>query len=174
MTLAQVQAGVALLFGIIATLTALLVSVALLLPRHAGSAERALDETPRRCFGIGLGLLVVTILGFMGLSAPNPLLKLIGFLTLLSISGLITLGCSGMALLMGRRIGEMSGARSSLGCLVRGGLAYSIAVMFPVVGWWLLSPLTALCAAGAGFIAVRQASRPAVTLPQGFEGQGAA
>jgi hypothetical protein len=173
MTLAQVQAGVAFLFGIVATLTALLVSVALLLPNHAGRAERALDETPKRCFYIGLGLLLVTILGVAGLSG-HPLLKLIGFLVLLAISGLITLGCAGMALLMGRRIGEMSGARSSLGCLVRGGLAYSIGVMFPIVGWWLLAPLSVLCAAGAGMIAIRHATRPVAIQTHGFEGQGAA
>src|SRR5258708_133377 len=101
MTLAQVQAGVAFLFGIIATLTALLVSVALLLPNHAGKAEKALDETPRRCLWIGLALLVVTVLGFVGINIPNPLVKLVSFLVLLGISGLITLGCAGMALLMG-------------------------------------------------------------------------
>jgi hypothetical protein len=174
MTLAQVQAGVAFLFGIVASLTGLLVAVALLLPNHAGMAERALDETPKRCFWRGMALLVILILGFIAIGNPLPLIKLVGFLMLMGVAGLITLGCAGMARLMGRRIGEMSGARSSLGCLVRGGLAYSIGVMFPIVGWWLLAPLSAVCAAGAGWISVRPTPRPEMVIPKGFEGQGAA
>jgi hypothetical protein len=170
MTLAQVYAAIAFVFAIIATLTGLLTSVALLMPAHAARAERALDETPKRCFGLGIAILGVTIIGLIGFNLP--VFKLFSSLLLLGISGLITLGCAGMARLMGQRIGEMSGARSSLGCLVRGSLAYSIGVLFPLVGWLLLLPISVLCAAGAGLSAVwpKVASQ---RLLKGLEGQGA-
>jgi hypothetical protein len=173
MTLAQVQAVVAALFAIIATLTGLLTSVTLLLPKQANGAAQALDEAPKRCFWKGLALLAVAAFAFGGLSRiPAPLIKFVCFAILMGIAGLVTLGCAGMALLMGRRIGEMSGARSSLGCLVRGSLAYSIGIMFPIVGWWLLMPLSVLCAGGAGLTALRSTRAPRAVANR-FEGQGA-
>ena len=172
MTLAQVQAVVAALFAVIATLTGLLTSVTLLLPKQAQSASAALDETPVRCFWKGLGLLAIAALALAGMNIPAPLIKFACFSILMSIAGLVTLGCAGMALLMGRRIGEMSGARSSLGCLVRGSLAYSIGIMFPIVGWWLLTPLSVLCAAGAGLTALRPTNAQRA-VQSSFEGQGA-
>jgi len=172
MTLAQVQAVVAALFAVIATLTGLLTSVTLLLPKQANGAAEVLDEKPRRCFWKGLALLVIAALALRGLAVPNPLIKFVCFAILMGMAGLVTLGCAGMALLMGRRIGEMSGARSSLGCLVRGSLVYSIGIMFPIVGWWLLAPLSVLCAAGAGLTALRPASAPRAVATS-FEGQGA-
>jgi len=172
MTLAQVQAVVAALFAVIATLTGLLTAVTLLLPNQADRAAKALDETPMRCFWKGVPVTAVIALGFFGLSAPSPPIKFLGFTLLMIIFALVTLGCAGMALLMGRRIGEMSGARSSLGCLVRGSLAYSIGIMFPVVGWWLLTPLSVLCAGGAGLTALW--STPARrAIATNLEGQGA-
>ena len=67
-----------------------------------------------RCFWKGLALLAIAALALAGLSVPNPLIKFVCFAILMGMAGLVTLGCAGMALLMGRRIGEMSGARSSI------------------------------------------------------------
>lgn len=160
MSLAQVQATVALFVALMISLTGLLTSVAILLPAHAQRAEEALDQSPKRCLLVGLLALLVFAFGIVLLNIPNPLLKLIGFALVTTISGIVTIGGAGMAQLMGTRISEMSGARTTFGALVRGSIAYSVAVFFPYIGWFVLAPLTVVCGLGAGVIAMRSARRP--------------
>lgn len=101
----------------------------------------------------------------MLVSAPVPLLKLLGLLLLLGLSALMTVGATGMAKLMGRRIGEMSGARTSFGFLVRGSFVYSAALGFPLIGWYVFAPISLVCALGAGAAAFRSARRMVLAPP---------
>lgn len=157
MTLAQVQAAVAVVVALIGTWAGLLMAVALLLPDKADRAEAALDTHTKRCFLHGLGLMGLFAVGLMLASAPAPPLKLLGLLLMLGLSALLTLGATGMAKLMGRRIGEMSGARTSFGFLVRGSFVYSAALGFPLIGWYVFAPISLVCALGAGAAALRPA-----------------
>ncbi len=150
MTLAQVQAAVAVVAALVATWTGLLIAVALLLPKQAGRAELALEERPRACFFSGLGMLAAVIGAFLIFQIPSPITKLIGQLLFLSFGGTLILGGAGLAALMGRRISDMSGAKTSFGSLVRGSLIYSMAIGFPYIGWLLFAPLSAIFAVGAG------------------------
>lgn len=170
MTLAQVQIGVAFVVTMIATWAGLLMAVALLFPQHAGRAEYSLETEPKKCMLSGLAMIGLFVLAIVLLNVPNPLVKLAGFLLTLAVLGLLVVGSAGLSHLLGRRIAEMSGAKTSFGCLVRGSLLFSLALGFPYVGWFLFAPLTALFTAGAGFLALR---RPQVTAPSpAFEQQG--
>ena len=165
MSLAQVQLGVAVVVVLILTWAGLLISAALLLPRHAERASRLLEAAPWRSAAIGLGM--AFLLGVLNalVRTPAPLLRFAGILGMLGIGGVMALGAAGIALLMGRRIGALSGASTSFGALVRGSLVYSLAVGFPFIGWWLFAPISILCAMGAGFAALlpepRRAPMPA-------------
>ena len=150
MTLAQVQAAVAVVSALVGTWTGLLIAVALLLPRQTGLAELALEERPRACFFSGLGMLAALVGAFIIFQIPSPFTKLIGQILFLGFSATLILGGAGLAALMGRRISEMSGAKTSFGSLVRGSLIYSMAIGFPYVGWLLFAPLSAIFALGAG------------------------
>ena len=150
MTLAQVQAAVALVVALIATWAGLTMAVALLMPLQTGRAEQALETSPNRCFVSGLPLFLVFVVAFLLLQTPHPLVKLFSFLLFLGLGAVLLVGAAGMAHLMGKRIGEMSGARTSFGMLVRGSFVFSGAVFFPILGWWLFAPLSALFALGAG------------------------
>lgn len=154
MTLAYVQAAVAAVMALIATLTGLLTVTALLLPRQTNKASFALNRSPWRCFWGGMGLLIVLIVGVICLSIANPILKVAGVLILVALAGVATVGASGLSLLLGQRIGEMSGARTSFGSLVRGSLAYSVGLMFPLIGWYVLAPISMISALGAGACAL--------------------
>ena len=155
MSLAQVQAAVAIFVALMVSLTGLFTSTAILLPVHTQKAEAALNQSPKRCLLGGLGLLLVGALAIAFLSAPVPLLKLVGIALLLFLGALVTMGGAGMAQLMGKRISEMSGAQTTFGALVRGSVAYSVGVFFPLIGWYILAPLSILCALGAGVAALR-------------------
>jgi hypothetical protein len=172
--LGTVQAAVAVVVALIATWTGLLITVALAMPKQAGMAEYALETAPRRCFLSGLGMTALLILSFRFLQAPLPGLKIAGILLLLTLGAVLTIGAAGLAQLLGRRIGEMSGARTSFGTLVRGSLVYSLAMGFPLIGWYLFLPLSAVCALGAGAVALWARRRPAPLTPNPVaEQQGA-
>ena len=165
MSLAQVQATVALFVALMISLTGLLTSVAILLPAHTQRAEVALEQSPKRCLFVGLLTLLLFVFGIVLLNIPNPLLKLIGFAIDTAISGIVTVGGAGMAQLMGKRISEMSGAKTTFGALARGSAAYSVAVFFPYIGWFVLAPLSIVCALGAGMMAMRAPRLQSVPLP---------
>lgn len=154
MSLAQVQAAVALVVALIASWSGLLVAVATALPAHTDRAESALLRSAKRCFLGGVGVLLISVLGITLLSVPNPLMKLLGQLLLLGGSAALAIGSAGLAQLMGMRIAEMSGARTRFGALVRGSVAFSLGAFFPYIGWFVLAPIAALCAAGAGIAAL--------------------
>lgn len=167
MSLAQVQAIVALFVEIMISLTCLLTVVAILLPGQSERAKCSLQETPRRCFIVGIGMVFLFIFGLVALNLPNPLLKLFAFLLITGITGVLTVGGAGMAQLMGNRISEMSGTKTSFGAMVSGSVAYSVAVFFPYIGWFVLAPLSILFALGAGTMALLPASsHRTVALPQ--------
>lgn len=167
MSLAQVQLGVVFTMALLFSWAALVIVVALALPTHAQRAETALATYPKRCFLFGLGMLALLILGFVMLSQALPLVKLAGFALSLCMGSLLLIGGSGIAHLMGTRIGEMSGARSSFGALVRGALVHSFAIIFPYLGWFIMLPLSLVLALGAGLIATvpkrRHAHSPMTT-----------
>ena len=141
------------------------------MPAHSQRAEIALEQSPKRCLFVGLLSLLAFVIGIALLSGPIPLLKLVGFAVVTAISGIVTIGGAGMAQLMGKRISEMSGAKTTFGALVRGSVAYSVAVFFPYIGWFVLAPITIVCALGAGVRAMR-APRP-LSVPLNWQPQPA-
>ncbi|HZO90454.1 MAG TPA: hypothetical protein VFB38_19160 [Chthonomonadaceae bacterium] len=177
MTLAQVQAVVAAVVALALSWAGLLLAVSLTLPVQTEKAARSLELAPKRCLLSGVGLFLLFLLGIRILGAPNPLVKLMAGLLLLGLGAVLSVGAAGLAQLMGDRIGEMSGAKTSFGLLVRGSLVYSAALFFPYLGWFLFAPLTTLCALGAGAAALWP-KRPVPVTPLAttppLEGQGAA
>ena len=168
MTLAQVQAAMAVVAVLVATWAGMMMAVALLLPKQSKRAGEALNGMPWVCGATGLGLAIMLIIGFVLLQVPAPLIKLIGMALLLGLGGLLSIGGAGVALLMGERIGELSGARTSFTALVRGSVVYSLAVGFPFIGWFLFAPLSLLFAMGAGVVALwpsRAIATPPMTPP---------
>jgi hypothetical protein len=153
MTLALVQAIVAILLTMVATWTGLLVSVAFLLPRSASKAEHILTNEPWKCFFSGLGIAVVMVIGIIVASVGIPVVKLFGFGLLMFVGALIAVGSAGVAQTIGKR-GEPDGTAPTFGMLVRGSLVYSLALGFPFVGWFVFAPLALVTAAGAGVMAM--------------------
>jgi hypothetical protein len=154
MTQAQVQAAMAVVVVLISTWAGTMMAVALLLPKQAKRASEALNGVPWICGATGLGLAILTIVGFALLNVPAPPVKLLGFLMLMGLGALLSLGGAGIALLMGERISELSGARTSFTALVRGSVVYSLAIGFPFIGWFLFAPLSIVFALGAGVVAL--------------------
>jgi hypothetical protein len=80
------------------------------------------------------------------------------------VGAIIAVGSAGVAQTIGKR-GEPEGAAPTFGMLVRGSLVYSLALGFPLVGWFVFSPLALVTAAGAGIRALMPERRTAFTPP---------
>jgi hypothetical protein len=164
MTLALVQATVAIILTMVATWTGLLVSVAFLLPRSASKAEHLMTNEPWKCFFRGLGMAVLMVLGFIVFSVGAPPIKIFAVGVLMFVGALIAVGSAGVAQTIGRR-GEPDGTAPTFGMLVRGSLVFSLALGFPFVGWLVFAPLALVTAAGAGLMAMIPERRTAYTPP---------
>ena len=153
MTLALVQATVAIILTMVATWTGLLVSVAFLLPRTAFRSEQLIGSEPWKCFFIGLGIALVLVIGMVAASAGFPIVKLFGLGLIMLTGALIAIGSAGVAQTIGKR-GEPDGVAPTFGMLVRGSLVYSLALGFPLLGWFVFAPLALALSAGAGVMAL--------------------
>ena len=164
MTLAFVQALVAIILTLVATWTGLLVSVAFLLPGSASKSEHLIATEPWKCFGRGIGMLLLIVLGLIVSSVGHPVVKALGLGILMFVGTFIAIGAAGIAQTIGKR-GEPDETAPTFGMLVRGSLVFSLALGFPVVGWLVFAPLALVIAAGAGVMALVPSRRTAFTPP---------
>ncbi len=164
MTLALVQAMVAILALTIATWTGLLVSVAFLLPGSAAKSEQLISSEPWKCLLRGLGMAVVLVIGVFLASVGFPIIKLFGFGLMMFVGAVIAVGSAGLAQTIGKR-GEPDGAAPTFGMLVRGSLVYSLALGFPLVGWFVFAPAALVMTAGAGVMTLFPERRTVYTPP---------
>jgi len=155
MTLAQVQGFTMFVLALIATWGGLLLTTALLFPVHTKRAEYALETDPKKSFLKGLGVLALLIFSLVLQNLPFPLIKLAAFGFTLLLLGIVVLGGAGTAHLMGRRISEMQETRTSFFSLASGSVVYSLAIGFPIIGWFLFAPIALVFAMGAGWSAIR-------------------
>lgn len=161
MTLAQVQAAVALVTALMLTWSGLMIAVALLVPDRTKRAEQAIVESTARRVWLGLAGLLAGIASVALFSSPNGLVKALGALLAALVLVSMTLGAAGLSRLLASRISEASGGRSEFGALVCGSLVFSLAGFFPGIGWYLFGPIAIVISLGAGIPALLPDRRPA-------------
>ena len=154
MSLAQVQLAVAVVTVLIFSWMALTLATALMFPVHSLRASEILEAKPKKSFFVGVGMTVLFIAAFAMFGSPIPPLKLVGFLGTLVLGAWLCIGAGGLSRLLGQRIGEMAGAKTSFGEVVRGSLILSVAMAFPYFGWFLFAPVALISALGAGTLSV--------------------
>jgi hypothetical protein len=154
--------GAMLAIGI--ALPGLLLAWALLCPMTVERARMRLERTPWRCFWLGLaGLLVCAPPLMILLNVPAGSVKFVGWAGIFILFAFASIGATGLAALMGDRLRGVGLAISVPGALLRGAVALELAAIFPLIGWFIVIPLTTICALGAaGFALLRRAQPPAV------------
>ncbi len=128
----------------------------LLFPEVVERAGAHAVGDPWRCLGFGL-------LGAIGLSFPIGVLlalpfgpaKFLGFVLVLLVLAGASLGASGIAGEMGKRLADrVGGAVTEPGAFLRGAVALELAAAFPFIGWFVLIPLAILASLGAVLLAL--------------------
>jgi hypothetical protein len=154
--MADVYAVFGTLIGLGIAYPGMLAAWWLIFPRIVARASERLERTPWRCLFLGAALaLPLGILIAMLLSVPFGFVKFLGTTLLLISLAVASLGASGLAALMGRRLTERIGSSGTpLAGFVRGAVALELASAFPGIGWFLMLPFGTLAAFGAAAFAV--------------------
>jgi uncharacterized protein involved in cysteine biosynthesis len=146
--------GVLLIFGI--AFPGMLTAWWLLFPATVERARLRLERTPWQSFWFGGILTAVFVIPTVILLAlPFGVAKFFGWATIAVVLALSSLGSAGIAAKMGERIAQKSTA-SPFSAFLRGAIVLELAVVFPVLGWFIVLPLTIVIALGAtGFALLR-------------------
>jgi hypothetical protein len=156
MTIGDVLAVVAGIGSACVAAWALLLGMALLFNRRANLAQQNLQSSRWRVLATGS---VVALLGVGGaivlLNQPNGILKLVGWALLLATLALSALGASGLVLLLAESVQRAEPGMSHFRALLRGAGLLVAAGLVPLVGWFLVLPLTVFVSTGAGWCALR-------------------
>jgi hypothetical protein len=164
----------AVVVGIVAALAGLVLWTALIFLRPAARARAVLERRPGRCFATGvLASLLIGLPAVALMHSPNGLAKLAGWVAAFPLLGMLVLGLTGMAQLLGERLQSLSPAMTSLGALVRGAVTLELACLLPVFGWFLFAPLVALTLVGAGVLGMAALRREAGASREEFHRSGA-
>lgn len=134
----------------------MLIAWRVLFPGLTQRAGIRLEHNPWKSLALGVTMLVplALVLAITFASSFGPV-RLIGGMLVIGSLSFASLGASGLAGLMGRRIAELSGHRLSTGAgFVRGALALELAAAFPVIGWLLVIPAVTIGGLGAAGFAL--------------------
>ncbi len=165
MTLALVQAVMNIIIVMVLTWTGLMISVAFLLPEKVERAANFVKDSSRSCFLRGVGMMILLVLAFVLASVGIVPNKLIGLLMIGGIGGVMALGSAGLALMIGKRSDLQDTSSSFVQCL-RGSLAFSLALGFPYIGWFVFAPVALMFAMGAGITALLPEKHRLVSTPR--------
>lgn len=153
MNMGYVFAFFGLLLAVGIALPGLLLAWVLWVPAVVTRA-RARFERPWRCFGVGVGAALVTVPEVVvAFGAASGWVKLLGWVGMFLLLTLASVGAAGLVVLMGERLG--GGMGSSPWGFVRGAVVLELAVVFPLVGWFVLFPIVTVCALGAAVGSLR-------------------
>lgn len=137
--------------GISLSAWATLIGMAMLFGRRASRSEDLIEQTPWKCFWIGLVVAApVIFLGVVLLALPNGVAKLAGWALLSYLLALSAVGGGGMALILANRIGKMDSNLSRFTSLARASGLLVLISLVPLFGWFAYTPVMILISLGAG------------------------
>jgi hypothetical protein len=148
--MADVYIVVFTVIGFLISYPGLMAALNLMLPKVTDSAYQRLAQTPGRSFMLGLPVAVafslwILITANIGVGPVQALAFIAGLIWMT----LGALGSAGLTRLLGERISEWNQTGTAIGNIVRGAIIYELAFMFPILGWFVVLPLTSIVVLGA-------------------------
>ncbi len=150
MIMADVFKILFLVLGTLTTIVSYWLLFEAMVPRMVEAARQAYEQRLRRTLWVGL-LVVLPglVVGFSLANAPVALLKLLGvtMLMLLALMGLM--GSAGLTRLLGQRLPSPDDETYPWRRVLRGGIVLAICFVLPLIGWFLVLPITLVTGVGA-------------------------
>jgi hypothetical protein len=154
MTVGDVNAVIALILAGAITLWATLLTFGIIFGEKSRRAAQLTESAPGKCIGIG-ALLGVSGIGIgLGLVNLKGVGGLLGWILLVGVLFLATIGASGLSRIAGARIRALSATQSELAGMARGAALLVLSGLLPGLGWLLVFPLQLFASIGAGMQAV--------------------
>jgi hypothetical protein len=123
-----------------------------LFPELTDGCRQRIKAAPLKHALIGLAWTIpAAAAGIAMLNVPNPLLKFLGATTvlLLILAGLV--GSSALAAQIGFGLANPSDQTQPWRRVLRGGMVLGLTFVFPLIGWFLILPLSLVIGVGALF-----------------------
>jgi hypothetical protein len=146
--------GILLFLGI--TFPGMLFTWYLLFPKVTENAQQRIHQTPWKSFWFGFAIAVgISIPSAIMISLPFGPAQFLGWAMITVILGFASLGATGLTLLMANRLNwDKKNSNVQLPQFMRAALALEFAAAFPIIGWFIVIPLTILVCLGASSFAV--------------------
>ncbi len=165
MTIADVLAILIALVIIGLAIPALFLMLTIFFSSSVVRARHQLNDHPKRTLLRGfltfIGLFLITTIFA---SAPLPLLKFFSFLVVLMGLSLTMIGGAGLASQLATRYRAIDGSHKSLTDLFFSSLIIEFATLIPLVGWFVILPITFLFMLGAGCASILQRKKTISTI----------
>lgn len=154
-TIGDVLTVVATVLGTAVSAWALTICAALLFTRRTDAAHAALRQSLAKCFVVGLFATFALLFVSSALaSLALPVAKLAGVFGFAATLALAAVGSAGLARLVANRIMRHDPEVSAYSALTRGAGLLVAAAAFPVLGFFVITPLLIVLSVGAGTIAI--------------------
>jgi hypothetical protein len=125
-------------------------------PRAVERCKQTYLEKPIKSIILGVMLGVpATTIGIAILSSGTPIGQFVGLSMLFLLASLAILGAAGLSGLIGERLNSPQDAHQPWKRVYRGSIVLAITFVFPMVGWFLVFPLTFLSGFGAALLAYK-------------------
>ncbi|WP_395141195.1 hypothetical protein [Armatimonas sp.] len=128
-----------------------LVSATHRFPRPTQQAADTLGRSPFRSFGLGLAVLAgLALFALPSLYSTNVTAQVWGALLWFGAAVSLLLGMGGLSRRVGRRLLRQQEEETSFSALAKSSFLLTFALLFPVLGWFIVAPLAMTAALGAG------------------------
>ena len=167
MAFADVLSVVFIILGFLIAFPAYWLGSRALWPGLTRRAERCYRDLPVRTTLLGIPVtLVLIVLNVVLLAPPNAAIKFVGALFLAASFGYALAGVAGLAGHIGSRLTSPIDAGRPWRATLRGAVILELTFLLPVLGWFLILPLTLLSGVGAATIGLLRPDRIAEPAPE--------
>lgn len=132
----------------------LLLAWSLLVPGMVERSRERLTRTPWKSFILGILILFMTSVPIAILNRLSGPFQFFAYVIAFTVWTCASIGAAGLASLMGERLRGQGVQVTSPGALVRGAISLEFAIIFPIIGWFIVLPLTLLVSLGASIFAL--------------------
>lgn len=163
MLMADTMAITLVIVGLLAAFQGLWLLAAALWPARVAGASDACERRAGLCFLVGapISLIAIILIAIVGKTLGGP-----GQFLAFTITSLLVIysqaGVAGLVTHVGRRLRSPVDVDRPWRATLRGGIVLALAFLLPIVGWFLILPVSAIIGVGATTLA-RRAHRGATT-----------
>lgn len=150
MGIGDVLALIGIIIGMIIAYPALLIMLSLFFQTRTKKASIRVKRGLITPFFVGLLLAIPSYGASIALISAGSVLQFLGAVLLILVATWGAIGIAGMAQHYGQRLADLADQdQSTLKMWLSGGFVITLAIAFPIVGWFVIMPFTSIIGLGS-------------------------